>query len=112
MPNDPAGRRVIDGKGATTVINGNRRGEDTKFTFENQHASANWDGFHDDECGLSGYTWAVGSKMCDDDIVAFTDPHSAHPDPRDWTHTGFAKGLQLNEGAYFVTVQVRNVRVW
>ena len=32
-------RKIIDGKGAQTVFNGNRRGQDLVFTFENHHAA-------------------------------------------------------------------------
>ena len=68
--------------------------------------SANWDGFKDGECGIHGYTWAVGTSVCSSDVSNFTDPHVTHPNPQDWTHLGLAKHLHLAEGPYFVTVQV------
>ncbi|KAK7113965.1 hypothetical protein V1264_000110 [Littorina saxatilis] len=103
-----AHRKIIDGKGASTVFNGNRRGQDLQFTYENHHASANWDGFTDRECGIHGYAWAVGTSICGSDVSNFTDPHVTHSNAEDWTHVGVAKDLHLAEGPYYVTVQAVN----
>ena len=67
---------------------------------------ANWDGFKDEECGIHGYTWSVGTTVCGTDVVSFVDPHSTIHNPDDWTYTGLAKDLHLADGAYYVTVQV------
>ncbi|XP_070206105.1 uncharacterized protein [Littorina saxatilis] len=98
-------RKVIDGAGSRTVFNGNRKGQEMKFTMENYHAAANWDGFKDAECGIHGYTWSVGTTLCGTDVVSFVDPHASIPNPNDWTYTGLARDLQLPNGAYYVTVQ-------
>ena len=60
----------------------------------------------DEECGLHGYTWAVGTSVCGRDVVTFTDPHASIPNPHDWTHVGVARDLHLPDGQYYVTVQV------
>ena len=70
--------------------------------------SANWDGFHDNETGLWGYTWAAGTHTCDSDIVEFEDPHSHLADASYWNHQGYASGLSLPMGEYFVIVQSLN----
>nr|KAG5686567.1 hypothetical protein BaRGS_027224 [Batillaria attramentaria] len=61
-------RKIVDGQGASTVFNGNKKGQELKYTFENNHASANWDGFKDEECGIHGYTFSVGSTAVSDII--------------------------------------------
>ena len=68
--------------------------------------AANWDGFNDGECGIYGYTFAVGTTVCGNEISDFVDPHAALSHQDDWSHVGLAKDLHLAEGSYFVTVQV------
>lgn len=70
--------------------------------------SANWDGFHDDESGIYGYTWAVGSQVCGTDILYFKDPHAHFASRSFWTNSGFEKGFHLSDGTYYVTVQALN----
>ncbi|KAK7498950.1 hypothetical protein BaRGS_00009759 [Batillaria attramentaria] len=106
--NTPNHRKIIDGKGGSTVFNGNRRGQDLVFTIENHHAAANWAGFRDMECGIYKFLWAVGISMCGTEISNFTDPHVTMLHPDDWTHLGLAKGLHLAEGNHYVTVQAIN----
>ena len=69
--------------------------------------AANWNGFHDGECGIHGYTWALGTSVCGSDVSDFVDPHTTLPNAEDWPNVGIAKGLDLAEGPYYVTVQVR-----
>ena len=57
---------------------------------------ANWDGFHDDETGIFGYTWAVGTEVCMEDIHPHTDPHANLFDETEWTHTGLVHSLSLD----------------
>ena len=68
--------------------------------------TANWDGFKDEECGIYGYAWSVGTTVCGTDVATFVDPHSTIHNRDDWTYTGLAKGLHLPDGPYYVTVQV------
>ena len=71
--------------------------------------SANWDGFHDDETDLFGYTWAVGTRVCDEDVVDYEDPHSHLADRSYWSHQGYATDLVLQSGGtYYTTVQALN----
>ena len=56
---------------------------------------ANWDGFHDNETGIYGYTWSVGSDVCRDDVSAHIDPHSHLFDESEWTHEGIVTGVHL-----------------
>lgn len=98
-------RHIIDGKGARTVFNGNRRGQDVLYTFENHYVSANWDGFFDAECNIFGFTWAVGTTVCGTNISEFKNPHVTLRDRKDWTYMGLTKNLHLPEGLYYCTVQ-------
>ena len=66
----------------------------------------NWATFVDEECGVHGYTWTVGTTVCGSNVVSFVDPHASVPNPHDWSYTGLAKDLHLSERKYFVTVQV------
>ena len=52
------------------------------------HFVANWDGFHDNETGIFGYTWSIGHFPCDDMIHEHHDPHAHLFDESEWTHTG------------------------
>nr|KAG5689777.1 hypothetical protein BaRGS_011578 [Batillaria attramentaria] len=70
--------KIMDGKGASTVFNGNRKGQELRYTIENYHAS---------------------------DIADFTDPHASIENPNDWTNTGLVKNLHLPDGEYHVTAQ-------
>nr|KAG5706426.1 hypothetical protein BaRGS_032819 [Batillaria attramentaria] len=99
---------IVDGKGSTTVLNGNRRGQELRYTIENYQASANWDGFKDEECGIYGYAFAVGSTACGSDVASFRDPHASIHNPDDWHHSGLVKDLHLADGPYYVTVQAVN----
>lgn len=72
------------------------------------HISANWDGFADPESGIWGYAWAVGTKLCGDDIVKFEDPYKHIPSPNHWTSTGFHDNLDLKDGEYYATVEALN----
>nr|KAG5704401.1 hypothetical protein BaRGS_031107 [Batillaria attramentaria] len=69
---------------------------------------SNWDGFKDEECGIHGYTWAVGTTVCGTDVASFRDPHTSIPNPDDWTYTGLVKDLHLQDGRYYTTVQAVN----
>ena len=70
--------------------------------------SANWYGFHDDESGIWGYTWAVGRHICGTDVLLYTNPYAHLTNKKFWTDSGFEKGFHLADGAYYVTVQALN----
>ena len=70
--------------------------------------AANWDGFHDNETDIWGYTWAVGEHVCEDGVVEYEDPHSHLADKTYWSHQGYAGGLVLSPGTYYTTVQALN----
>ncbi|KAI8510725.1 hypothetical protein Bbelb_116410, partial [Branchiostoma belcheri] len=91
----PNHRAIIDGEGSRTVFNGHQPLEDMLYTRANTYVSANWDGFHDNETGIFGYTWTVGTTPCQEDIHPHKDPHSHLFDESEWTHTGIADGLDL-----------------
>ncbi|KAK7493737.1 hypothetical protein BaRGS_00015066 [Batillaria attramentaria] len=101
-------RIIITGSMSSTIFNGNRKGQNMRHTVENYHVSANWDGFKDEECGIHGYTWAVGTTVCGTDVASFRDPHTSIPNPDDWTYTGLVKDLHLQDGRYYTTVQAVN----
>ena len=52
---------------------------------------ANWDGIHDYESGVLGYSMTVGREPCEEWLHPHYDPH-AHLQPQDkddtWTHIG------------------------
>ncbi|XP_013400528.1 uncharacterized protein LOC106166497 [Lingula anatina] len=101
-------RLIIEGEGSTPVFNGPHAVRDTKYTLANHYLSANWDGFHDNETGIWGYTWAAGSTVCGTDVQPYDDPHSHLSGKSFWTHNGLAKHLHLPDGSYYVTVQALN----
>ncbi|XP_046580894.1 uncharacterized protein LOC124288421 [Haliotis rubra] len=81
----------------------------TKELNHSQSAfTGNCDGFHDDESGIWGYTWAAGTSVCGSDVVKFTDPHAQLQTRQDWTYTGLGKNLHLADGQYYITFQAIN----
>ncbi|XP_013394005.1 uncharacterized protein LOC106161555, partial [Lingula anatina] len=104
----PNHRYIRDGPGSNTVFNGHHPLKDTKYTLANHYMSANWDGFHDNETDIWGYTWAAGSTVCGTDVQPYDDPHSHLSGKSFWTHNGLAKHLHLADGPYYVTVQALN----
>ncbi len=73
-------------------------------------SSANWNPFLDPESNIYSYTWCIGTSVGLCDIVPFTDPHIANgiASREAWTLAGVATGLNLTEGAYYVTVRATN----
>ncbi|XP_078575699.1 uncharacterized protein LOC144861601 [Branchiostoma floridae x Branchiostoma japonicum] len=69
---------------------------------------ANWDGFHDNETGIFGYTWTVGADHCLDDVHPHKDPHAHLYDEDEWTHQSLAYPLNLEDGYYHVSVRALN----
>ncbi|XP_052073991.1 uncharacterized protein LOC127711867 [Mytilus californianus] len=104
----PNHRKIIDGPEGSTVFNGHEGGVETLYTLANHFMSANWDGFNDNETGIFGYTWSVGTTVCGTDIATFSDPHAHLSSPKFWTNTGYARNLHLPDGPYYVTVQAIN----
>ncbi|XP_077868182.1 uncharacterized protein LOC102808676, partial [Saccoglossus kowalevskii] len=104
----PNHRSIIDGPGSMCVFNGQEPLIDTFYTRANKYVSANWDGFYDLETHIFGYTWTVGTDHCLDDIHPHKDPHSHLFDESEWTHTGIAHPLELDDGQYHVTVRALN----
>ncbi|XP_053407458.1 uncharacterized protein LOC123547213 isoform X2 [Mercenaria mercenaria] len=101
-------RIIIDGPGSGTVFNGHEPLFDELYTLTNHYVSANWKGFHDDESGLWGFTWAVGRDVCGTDVVPYKDPYAHLTSKKFWTDSGFQKGIHLTDGPYYVTVQALN----
>ncbi|XP_033105583.1 uncharacterized protein LOC117107873 isoform X2 [Anneissia japonica] len=104
----PNHRNIIDGKGSMTVFNGHIPLVDEKWTRANRYIASNWDGIHDDETGIFGYTWAIGHHMCDDIIHHHHDPHAHLFDESEWTHIGLVNGLMLPDDEYYITVRGLN----
>ncbi|CAH1249045.1 SELE [Branchiostoma lanceolatum] len=104
----PNHRAIIDGAGSTTVFNGHTPFVDLLYTRANKYVSANWDGFKDNETGIFGYTWSVGTTRCEDNIHPHRDPHAHLFDESEWTHTGIAHPLDLEDGKYYVNVRAIN----
>ncbi|XP_070573761.1 uncharacterized protein [Ptychodera flava] len=104
-------RFIIDGPGSKTVFNGHKPSFDLKYTRANRYISANWDGYHDDETGIYGYTWTIGSEACLEDVHPHKDPHSHFFDESEWTHIGLANEFdepELEDGPYHITVRAIN----
>ncbi|XP_069134862.1 uncharacterized protein [Argopecten irradians] len=101
-------RMVIDDEESRTVFNGHKPLEDEKYTINNHLASVNFDGFHDDESDIWGYTWMVGKSMCTQDVVGEADPHQHHSSKKYWTNSGYQKDLHLQDGKYYTTVRALN----
>ncbi|XP_060074374.1 uncharacterized protein LOC132554093 [Ylistrum balloti] len=99
---------IVDDEESSTVFNGLKPLQDEIYTINNHIASVNFDGFHDDESGISGYTWMVGQTVCTQDIVEESDPHKHHSSEKYWTHNGYEKNLHLQDGPYYVTVRALN----
>ncbi|XP_070573744.1 uncharacterized protein [Ptychodera flava] len=103
-------RVIVDGPGSATVFNGHTPYLDLLYTRANTFVSANWDGFHDYETGIYGYTWTIGSEPCLDDIHPHKDPHAHLFDESEWTHIGLADSFEeeLADGKYHVSVRAIN----
>ena len=50
----------------------------------------------------------MGKHVCGTDIVPYTNPYSHVSSKKFWTDSAFKKGLNLADGAYYVTVQALN----
>ncbi|XP_078695732.1 uncharacterized protein LOC144924477 [Branchiostoma floridae x Branchiostoma belcheri] len=101
-------RWIVDGEGSQTVFNGHEPLVDMRYTRANRYVSANWDGFHDDETGIHGYSWTVGTTPCEEDVHPHIDPHAHLLDVSEWTHQGIASPLFLIDGVYHITVRAIN----
>ncbi|XP_071959997.1 uncharacterized protein [Antedon mediterranea] len=101
-------RTIIDGKGSMTVFNGHTPLVDERWTRANRYIASNWDGIHDDETGIFGYTWSIGHYPCDDIIHHHHDPHAHLFDESEWTHIGLVNGLMLPDYDYYITVRGLN----
>eukprot|EP00058_Branchiostoma_floridae_P003027 XP_002588515.1 hypothetical protein BRAFLDRAFT_79470 [Branchiostoma floridae] len=101
-------RWIVDGEGSRTVFNGHEPLVDMRYTRANRYVSANWDGFHDNETGIHGYSWTVGTTPCQEDVHPHIDPHAHLFDVSEWTHEGIASPLFLEDGKYHVTVRAIN----
>ncbi|KAL3857351.1 hypothetical protein ACJMK2_012027 [Sinanodonta woodiana] len=104
----PNHRKIIDGSDGTTIFNGHKPLQEVKFTISNHYISANWDGFHDEESGIYGFTWASGTNVCGTNILKYTDPHAHLSSSKFWTYSGYATDLHLPDGQYYVTIQAVN----
>ena len=72
-------------------------------------ATANWDGFHDDESGIRGYAWCIGTSIGSCDILPFEDPHTFLLSTSLWTNSAVAAFTnRLPDDEYFVTVQAES----
>ena len=71
--------------------------------------AANWNGFHDNESGVRGYAWCIGSSIGSCDILPYEDPHSLLLSTSLWTNSAVASFAErLPDGEYFVTVQAES----
>ncbi|XP_078695733.1 uncharacterized protein LOC144924478 [Branchiostoma floridae x Branchiostoma belcheri] len=104
----PNHRWIVDGEGSRTVFNGHEPLVDMRYTRANRYVSANWDGFHDNETGLHGYSWTSGRTPCDQSVHPHIDPHAHLFDVSEWTHEGLASPLDLEDGVYHITVRSIN----
>ncbi|XP_067664253.1 uncharacterized protein [Haliotis asinina] len=104
----PNHRKIIDGADGETVFNGHKRLFDEKYTLSNNLIGGNWDGFHDNETDIYGYTWAAGTSVCSNNVVDYNDPHAKIPNRNEWTYSGLTSGLHLSDGPHYVTVQAVN----
>ncbi len=86
----------------TAAIVNDGSADDVDWNDNPAVASANWDGFADDESGVVDYMVGLGLSAGSDDVVAFTDVDLA-------TSHVFVLGANLTEGVtYFATVQAVN----
>ncbi|XP_069118473.1 uncharacterized protein [Argopecten irradians] len=104
----PNHRIIRDGENGETVFNGHIPHIDLLYSLANHYLTVNFDGFHDNETGIWGYTWWAGTAICGSDIVKERDPHSHLSHNKYWTHTGYTKDLYLPDGQYYVTVSAIN----
>ncbi|XP_078616233.1 uncharacterized protein LOC144884654 [Branchiostoma floridae x Branchiostoma japonicum] len=104
----PNHRWIVDGEGSRTVFNGHEPLVDMRYTRANRYVSANWDGFHDNETGLHGYSWTSGRAPCGQDVHPHIDPHAHLFSVSEWTHEGLASPLNLEDGVYHITVRAIN----
>ncbi|PVD18248.1 hypothetical protein C0Q70_21774, partial [Pomacea canaliculata] len=96
------------------LFNGHTPLEDLMYTKANTFISANWDGFHDDQSSIRGYSLTAGRKPCEELLHEYHDPHR-HLVPLDdetqWTHTGIMnmkEGRKVPDGKYYVTIRALN----
>ncbi|XP_038062441.1 uncharacterized protein LOC119732930 [Patiria miniata] len=101
-------RYITDGPGSMTVFNGHEELVDMLYTRSNTFMAANWEGIHDNETGIHGYTWSIGNAVCDDDVSMHIDPHAHLFDESEWTHQGLVVNVNLPDGAYYITVRALN----
>ncbi|XP_035696857.1 uncharacterized protein LOC118430254 [Branchiostoma floridae] len=104
----PNHRWIVDGEGSRTVFNGHEPLVDMWYTRANRYVSANWDGFHDNETGLHGYSWTSGRAPCGQEVHPHIDPHAHLFSVSEWTHDGIASPLNLEDGEYHITVRAIN----
>ena len=57
------------------------------YTKANTYINANWDGFHDLDSGILGYSLTVGFSPCANDVHQHHDPHRHFFDSSQWTHS-------------------------
>ena len=70
---------------------------------------ANWNGFHDDESGIMGYAWCIGTDIGSCDVLPFEDPHRLLPSRETWTNSALAVlDPNLQDGDYYITVRVES----
>ncbi|XP_064643636.1 uncharacterized protein LOC135497734 [Lineus longissimus] len=102
-------RVIIDGEGSKTMFNGGIPLRDLRFTRSNRYIAGNWDGFHDTESGIRGYTLAVGETICEERIREHRDPHDHLNHESEWTHKETIEvDPQLKDGSYYLTIRALN----
>ncbi|KAI8518956.1 hypothetical protein Bbelb_022130, partial [Branchiostoma belcheri] len=84
----PNHRIIQDGPTSMTVTNGMKHQVGGFYTRANTFISISFDGIHDDETGIYGYSWCAGWEYCDCVIHPHHDPHDHLYDSSEWTHTG------------------------
>ncbi|XP_076086791.1 uncharacterized protein LOC143057371 [Mytilus galloprovincialis] len=101
-------RIVVDGPGSLTVFNGLVFMNDLTYTRANQYIAVNWVGFSDKESGILGYTVAVGTAVCQDDIYGHHDPQSHLFDASQWINSALISPVLLSDNNYYITVRALN----
>ncbi|XP_035662464.1 uncharacterized protein LOC118406510 [Branchiostoma floridae] len=84
----PNHRIIQDGPTSRTISNGMKHQVGGYYTRANTFISISFDGIHDDETGIYGYSWCAGVEYCDCMIHPHHDPHDHLYDSSEWTHTG------------------------
>ena len=105
---EPNHRIVVDGLGSAALFNGHVPIYDKWYTRYNTFMMGNWDGLEDQESDLYQVLFAAGSSECSSDVFDWGDPHSHLKGSEDWTHSGTAYPIKVDDGPYHVSTKILN----